>query len=160
MNLDANYERTKRLHIAKIMFGVKRRAKRYGIEYNLDHNYLCAIAPEKCPVFKTQLNWGYGRSGTAGSSNGSSPSLDRIIPEKGYVKGNVAWISNKANMIKSNATQVELYAVADWTHEKIKEVNNGGARPPALDDPANTYLVHPARHTIVNDERSRQAGGY
>lgn len=30
------------------------------------------------------------------------PSIDRIVPELGYVKGNVAVISMKANRLKSN----------------------------------------------------------
>ena len=37
-----------------------------------------------------------------------SYSLDKIIPELGYVKGNVWIISNKANAIKSNASLEEL----------------------------------------------------
>jgi len=37
-----------------------------------------------------------------------SPSLDRINPALGYVKGNVWVISFKANAIKQNATVQEL----------------------------------------------------
>jgi hypothetical protein len=160
MTDDEAHEAKKRNHIAKTMFNVKRRATAAGIPFELDHKYLCAIAPEYCPIFKTKILWGFGQSGTAGSSGPDSPSLDKIIPEKGYVKGNVAWLSNRANMIKSNATQDELYKVADWTHEKIKEVQNGGARPPPLGDPANTYITRPTRHRIVNDVSARERAGY
>jgi hypothetical protein len=41
----------------------------------------------------------------------NSPSLDRIIPELGYVKGNIMVISHKANTIKSNANIEELEKV-------------------------------------------------
>jgi hypothetical protein len=41
----------------------------------------------------------------------NSPSLDRIVPEKGYVAGNIRVISQRANRIKSNATVEELRAV-------------------------------------------------
>lgn len=41
-------------------------------------------------------------------------SLDRIVPSLGYVPGNVAVISHRANRIKSDATADELRAVADW----------------------------------------------
>ena len=43
-----------------------------------------------------------------GGCTDTRPELDRIIPEKGYVKGNVAWISGKANRIKSDYTKQEL----------------------------------------------------
>lgn len=40
--------------------------------------------------------------------NEDSPSIDKVIPELGYVRGNVWVISNKANRIKNNATLEEL----------------------------------------------------
>lgn len=43
-----------------------------------------------------------------------SPTLDRIVPEKGYVLGNIAVISHKANAIKQNATAEEILRVAIW----------------------------------------------
>jgi len=43
-----------------------------------------------------------------------SPSVDRIRPELGYVPGNVAVISVKANFIKGNATAAEIRLVAEW----------------------------------------------
>ncbi len=50
-----------------------------------------------------------------------SPSLDKIIPKLGYVKGNVWVVSNKANRIKSNATIEELELLVKnlksyWVH--------------------------------------------
>ena len=149
----------KRIHISKALYDIKRRAKAKGIEFNLDHKYLCAIAPDFCPIFKQPLVWGQGSKEIAGHAVEYSPSLDRIIAEKGYVKGNVAWISMRANSIKNNATEKELYAVADWLHQKRKEVINGGARPPAFDDPANTYLVIPAHTRIAVKKSTSDSGG-
>jgi hypothetical protein len=51
---------------------------------------------------------------SGGYQSDGSPSLDRIDPKKGYVKGNVAVISYKANRIKQDATPEELEAVASW----------------------------------------------
>lgn len=50
-----------------------------------------------------------------------APQLDRIEPAKGYVEGNVVWLSRRANNIKGNATRKELEAVLKW----IRENNNG-----------------------------------
>lgn len=153
--------RQKRLNISKTLYTVKRRAESKGLPFNLDHKYLCAIAPNKCPVFKIDLAWGYGSTKAYGHVADNSPSLDRIVPDRGYVKGNVAWISNKANTIKSSADEKELYAVADWLHKKRKEViNGGGAIPPPMDDIGDTYLVIPAGTKIVNDSAARERGGY
>lgn len=151
--------RQKRDHIAKLMYSIRKRAEAKEIPFDLDHKYLCAIAPSICPMFKIPLRWGYGH-GTAGQAGLDSPSLDRIIPERGYVRGNVCWISNKANMIKSSANDKELYVVADWLHQKIKEVQRGGAVPPPVEDIGHTYLVIPAGTEIINNEEARKRGGY
>ena len=50
----------------------------------------------------------------------SSPSLDRIIPSKGYKKGNVVWISTRANAIKQDATPEEVMKVAKWLNKELK----------------------------------------
>jgi hypothetical protein len=51
----------------------------------------------------------------------SSPSLDRIDNSKGYVKGNVAVISFRANTLKNNATADELRAIANFMDEAMTE---------------------------------------
>ena len=49
----------------------------------------------------------------------SSPSLDRIIPSLGYVKGNIRVISFRANTLKNNATLSELELIL----EDAKKIN-------------------------------------
>lgn len=66
--------------------------------------------PSHCPVLGQPMEWL-----RCGSGNGHySPSLDRIDPEKGYVLGNVMWISTRANRIKYDATPDELRRVATF----------------------------------------------
>jgi hypothetical protein len=84
----------------------KRRAAAFGIPFDLSLSDL--VIPEVCPVLGILLQKGEGRSCDA------SPSLDRIRPALGYVRGNVAIISQRANQIKNSATVGELLAVADW----------------------------------------------
>ena len=62
--------------------------------------------PEKCPVLGIPLG---GVTSRGGSDN--SPSVDRIIPENGYIRGNVRIISKRANVLKNNGTLDELVLV-------------------------------------------------
>jgi hypothetical protein len=67
--------------------------------------------PEFCPALGIKLEWNTGRRASA---NRTSPSLDRVKPELGYVKGNVVVVSNRANHLRNNATAEELRRVAEY----------------------------------------------
>jgi len=90
---------------------IKRKCKADGIPYNLDTDYLQSIFPQdgKCPVFGSDLLWGNQES-----DQDASPSLDRFDPKGGYVKGNVTWISNRANILKRDSTVDEIGALHAW----------------------------------------------
>jgi hypothetical protein len=96
------------------------RARDEGLDFNIDKDYLLSIKTTHCPVFGTPFEW--ARMGDGLSDQ--APSLDKIIPELGYVKGNVVFISHRANKLKNDATEYELYTLADWLHYKTKEVSN------------------------------------
>ena len=83
--------------------------KQKGFLFDLTEEYLMSIYTPYCPIFKTPM-----KIGTGGRGDGYNSHLDRIIPELGYVAGNVAWISGRANRIKYNATVNELRSIADW----------------------------------------------
>ncbi|WP_266156761.1 hypothetical protein [Dyella silvatica] len=71
------------------------------------------MIPRFCPVLGLPL---YRNSG--GRAQGpNSPTVDRLDPDKGYVKENVKVISARANAIKSNATPEELLRVAAYFQE-------------------------------------------
>jgi hypothetical protein len=70
--------------------------------------YLRSIEPKKCPVFGKKLITGDGQS------HDWSPSVDKIIPSKGYVKGNIQVISYLANKMKQNASPTQLKQFAKW----------------------------------------------
>lgn len=154
-------EPTKRNQVSKIMAAAKIRATKQKLDFNLTLDYLITIAPDNCPVFKEPLKWGVGTKEIAGKWDYYSPSLDRVLPDRGYVKGNVAWISMRANMIKSSANTKELYAVADWLYQVTKEIEKyGGVLPPRYDDPAFTHTQRPADFVIDTKDDARQRGGY
>ena len=106
-------------NIEKYMFREARyRAKKNNIPFNLTEDYLKRIYPSDmiCPVLGFEMSVGVDENGW----KDTSPSLDRIIPEKGYVQGNVVVVSMRANLIKTNATPEEIRKVADF-YEKVFE---------------------------------------
>lgn len=82
------------------------RARKIGVPFDLTLDDI--VIPEYCPVLGMKLEWGVGQRA---SRNIASPSIDRLIPELGYVSGNIRIISNRANHLKNNATISELEAV-------------------------------------------------
>jgi len=88
---------------------IRRRAKVKGLPYDLDADFLMSIMPERCPVLDIPLA---RRTGVGTTAN--SPTVDRIVPELGYVRGNVMIISKRANQIKSDASPEEIMKVAQF----------------------------------------------
>ena len=144
-----------------MLYKARKRAKTKEMPCDIDIDYLCSIAPDICPVFGYNLMWTKASKTQAGHPENASPSLDRIDSSKGYIKGNVAIISNHANQIKSNAKLRELYAVADWYHDQLKEIEkHGSVRPPSIFDPANTYIQRPTNPRIDTSATARKRGVY
>lgn len=87
-----------------LLSSAKSRAKKGGLAFNLTIEDI--IVPEFCPILNVKLERKpYGKGG---SFLPASPSLDKINPLLGYIKGNVMVISMKANAMKYNATKEEL----------------------------------------------------
>ena len=106
--------------IVRFLAGAKKRAKAKNLEFNLTLNYLRSIAIDECPIFNLKLDWtSWGERNQQAIEN--SPSLDRINSKKGYIEGNVIWLSWKANRLKSDATSEDLYTIAKWLKQKESE---------------------------------------
>jgi hypothetical protein len=88
----------------------RKRAKQAGVPFSITVNNVPPV-PAVCPILGVPLERGGDRN--------SAPSLDRIKPELGYVPGNVAWISFRANRIKNDATLAELEAAARWLRAQL-----------------------------------------
>jgi len=84
----------------KMLARAKSRAKKNNLPFNLELDDI--VIPEKCPLLGIKIE------STEVRNSPNNPSLDRIIPEKGYIKGNVWVISNRANTLKNDATLQEL----------------------------------------------------
>jgi hypothetical protein len=109
--------RNARLRAAKpewaLWAAAKQRARNLGLPFDIEVSDV--VIPPRCPVLGVPLKRKSNRGG-----GDASPSLDRIVPERGYVKGNIAVISNKANRIKSNATPEELDRVSEWLRSVLR----------------------------------------
>lgn len=88
----------------------KSRAKRLKISFNIVLGDV--QVPKMCPLLNIPLISGLGKK-LVMSPN--SPTLDRKIPSLGYVKENVWVISNKANLIKNDASIEEIkLLIKNW----------------------------------------------
>ena len=91
----------------------RRRARKAGIPFNL--KYTDIVIPDICPALGIPLFRGNGRVCA------NSPTLDRIVPEIGYVRGNVIVVSHKANAMKNNATLEEMQRLVAFYEEIITD---------------------------------------
>jgi hypothetical protein len=97
-----------------MLIRAKARAEKKGIPFNLE---LSDIAiPSHCPILGVKLEVSFKKSG----GERGSPSLDRIIPSLGYVKGNIMVISKRANQIKTDASLEEIEKVASFLQKLFK----------------------------------------
>jgi hypothetical protein len=104
-------------------WGAKYRAKLLNVPFTITLQDVRDVWPidNRCPVFGFEF--------IHGSSGGceESPSLDKIIPELGYVPGNIAIISRKANTMKSTETRPEAFRrLADWMESKQSLILESG----------------------------------
>ena len=88
----------------RFLIHAKNRARKKGVPFSLTPQDI--TIPARCPVFGTKLLQGKGKVGP------NSPTLDRIEPSLGYVKGNIVVMSQRANSIKNNASPEELAKVS------------------------------------------------
>lgn len=104
---------------AHLLRAARYRAKTKNLPFDLE---IADIEiPEVCPVLGCKL-----KQGTKGDSN-FSPSIDRIIPSKGYTKGNIRVISWRANNLRKDATLEELKKVVSYVESLNCEKNNDPA---------------------------------
>lgn len=103
-NKEANKSLDERLK--ETLARVKNRAKLKAVPFDLTLDDLKKLYTPICPILNIELNW-YNPKNEGGRAE-DTPALDRINPKKRYVRGNVAFISTLANMMKSSATRKQL----------------------------------------------------
>lgn len=77
----------------------RKRARERGVDFSIARTSIAI--PAVCPALGIPIKVG-------GSRSLNSPSLDRVLPSRGYVPGNVRVISDQANRLKGDRTLAEL----------------------------------------------------
>lgn len=91
-----------------LWIAAKTRAKKHHLPFDISIEDV--VIPEHCPLLGIKLE-----KSKTGRLQYASPSIDKIKPELGYVKGNVWVISWRANTLKSDASLEELkMIVRNW----------------------------------------------
>jgi len=94
----------------------KRRSKKRGLPFNLTISDIKALLVTNCPICNVVLDFSYRRA----FIRQNSPSLDAIVPTKGYIVDNVAMICHKCNRQKGDLTLEDIARIANWIEAKIK----------------------------------------
>ena len=91
-----------RLWASDALANAKQRAKRAGLPCSITMLDVMGAVAHTCPLLGLPLVY------TADKVHANSPTLDRKVCERGYIKDNIAVISHRANRIKSDSTIEEL----------------------------------------------------
>jgi hypothetical protein len=97
--------------------GLYNRATRNSIQINVDEEYLWQIFLNqngKCALSDTQLVFE--------KRNRNNASLDRIDPEKGYIKGNVQWLTIGVNIAKGEFLTEEYIDICTLVAKKAGKI--------------------------------------
>jgi hypothetical protein len=85
--------------------------------FDLTEDYLVSLWTGRCAVFGTNLALPY----STGGQDPDKATVDKIDPNLGYVQGNVQWVSNKANIIKSFGSLKDHELIVDYIKRHTKK---------------------------------------
>jgi|ERR1700731_185864 len=96
-----------------MLYSARNNAKRNNLPCTIKKNDV--VIPEFCPLLGIKIEC------TSGPRTDNSPSLDKIIPEFGYVPGNVWVVSWRANRLKSDSTLTELRMLVENLSKVVRK---------------------------------------
>jgi len=94
-----------------LYLSARNRAQRFKLDFDLSPEDI--IIPDVCPVL------GINILPKQGKRTNNTHSLDRIDNSRGYVKGNVAVISWRANRLKADASLAELEKLTEYVRKSL-----------------------------------------
>lgn len=90
-----------------LLSGARHRARKFGLPFDLDREWCEARWTGRCELTEIQFLLNTEIRG------GFAPSIDKIVPEQGYIKSNCRFVLFAVNCLKHNGTDTEMYRVAD-----------------------------------------------
>ena len=109
------YRRIRTERVEQIMLNsAKGRARKRNMPCLITAKDILNVWPvdDLCPVLGIELKHNYDKSG---GHTPNSPSLDCINPKLGYIPGNIAVMSQKANLLKGDEIDPEIFRkIANW----------------------------------------------
>jgi len=103
--------------VTRLWCGAKQRSFDKRLPFDIEESDI--VIPETCPVLGIKLN-----PGKHSRFADDIPSLDKLIPKLGYVKGNISVISWRANRIKNDGTIDEHQKIIDWMRAQGAETSD------------------------------------
>ena len=89
----------------RLLAATRQSAKLKGLEHNITAEDIICVPI--CPLLGIEIDYSAGTGKTL-----QKPSVDRIDPSKGYIKGNIEVMSGQANLMKNKSTKEELVLFA------------------------------------------------
>lgn len=103
------YHRTRAISpVTFLRRAAKFRAKKKGLPFGLTQEYCERLFDGRCAI--TRLPFVLNKTGFGPGM--FSPTIDRIIPERGYVEGNIRFVLMAVNSLKHNGTDADMVMVA------------------------------------------------
>ena len=96
-----------------LLYSAKTRANKNNLPFDLTMEWLEGSIVEHCPITLQRIDWAKEQV-IDGRLSPNSPSIDKHIPELGYVQGNCSIMSHRGNVIKSNGTIDEHRRVVQY----------------------------------------------
>jgi hypothetical protein len=93
--------------LAHLVQQARNRAKNKNVPFDITVDDIKIV--DTCPYLQIPIRQNLNAKGPSPNS----PTIDRIIPELGYTKGNVQLISHKANAMKNNCSLEQLLIFAE-----------------------------------------------
>ena len=108
------------LRLTELSVGARNRVKKKGIPHDIDGAYLLEVWNKQdgvCAITGQEFDLSYESKLQKGWSKHNAPSLDRIVPELGYTKGNVRIVAFQVNCAMGNYSDEEFYRMCQLALE-------------------------------------------